>query len=391
MSAQQVGDTLQVYFRQNSTKFDPAYKGNAERCDAFIQRMKAFEYSPLFYLQEVDILATASPEGTVAINTRLSGARAKSMSDYLRDHIDLPDSLVVVRTVPEDYDGLLKFVEEDKNVPDRDATLKILRNANGSDPEYRIKALNGGKTWYYLYENYFSLLRFSIIYVMVETNPFEKVFDQDEEVVSEEAFKYTPLETSGPVLDPMPFVNQYTMDMTLKTNLIGWGMLGANLAIEIDIIPHLAFAMPIHYSGGLDYFKPTIKFRGLSFQPGLRYYPWLTKGKNEGFFVGAHFGMGWYNFALDGDYRIQDHHGCRPSYGGGLDLGYAFQFKNAPRWGMEFQIGGGVYDSKYDMFYNEENGPYHRTAIRKTWFGVDNVSISFTYKFAELKGKGGKK
>ena len=57
---------------------------------------------------------------------------------------------------------------------------------------------------------------------------------------------------------------------------------------------------------------------------------------------------------------------------------------------MEFGVGGGVYKSTYDIFFNEANGPYYDQAIETLWYGVDNASISFTYKF-DLKRKGGKK
>lgn len=162
------------------------------------------------------------------------------------------------------------------------------------------------------------------------------------------------------------------------------------MAVEYDVIPHLSVALPFYYSGGLDYFKETLKFRGIVLQPEIRYYPWLQDGDNGGFYVGAHLGLGWYNFALDGDYRIQDHKGRRPAWGGGLGVGYSLQFKKNPRWGMEFALGAGVYDAKYDMFYNEANGPYFKQGIRKTWFGIDNAAVSFTYRF-DLKKKGGKK
>ena len=180
-------------------------------------------------------------------------------------------------------------------------------------------------------------------------------------------------------------------EIALKTNVCGWAMLGANTAIEYDITPHLSLHVPVHYSGGLDYFKETIKFRGLVLQPELRWYPRLSKEvKNDGFYLGAHFGLGWYNFALDGEWRYQDHNGTTPSLGGGLTLGYAVQFKRNPRWGMEFGIGGGAYSSKYDMFFNENNGPFHKTGIEEIWFGIDHVDISFTYKW-DLAKKGGKK
>ena len=92
-------------------------------------------------------------------------------------------------------------------------------------------------------------------------------------------------------------------------------------------------------------------------------------------------GLGWYNFALDGEFRIQDYKGRRPAWGGGIGAGYALQFRKNPRWGMEFAIGAGVYDVKYDIFYNEENGPYAESGVHDTFFGVDNAAISFTYKF----------
>jgi hypothetical protein len=56
-------------------------------------------------------------------------------------------------------------------------------------------------------------------------------------------------------------------------------------------------------------------------------------------------------------------------------------FKTNPRWGMEFALGGGVYKAKYDVFFNENNGPYEDTAVEKVFFGLDNVSVAFTYSF----------
>jgi hypothetical protein len=57
---------------------------------------------------------------------------------------------------------------------------------------------------------------------------------------------------------------------------------------------------------------------------------------------------------------------------------------------MEFALGGGVYKSTYDMFFNEANGPIYSEDNQKVWFGVDNAAVSFTYKF-DVKQKGGRK
>ena len=179
----------------------------------------------------------------------------------------------------------------------------------------------------------------------------------------------------------------WTRRMTVKTNLAGWGLMISNAAVEVDIIKNLSISVPVYYSGW-NYGKSTVKFRTLTIQPEVRYY--IPKAR--GFYVGAHFGLGHWNFATGGDWRYQDHNAETPSIGGGLGLGYALHFNKNPHWGLEFSIGAGAYDARYDVLYNEMNGPYHKRDERTTYIGVDNVSISVTYEFdLRFKSKEGKR
>ena len=175
---------------------------------------------------------------------------------------------------------------------------------------------------------------------------------------------------------------EWTRQLHVKTNLLYDLAAAANIGIEFDIAKHWSFALPVNYSAW-DYFKPTLKFRTLSVQPEIRY--WFNR-HNEKWFIGAHFGYGHYNIALDGDYRIQDHNRNTPSIGGGLSVGYRTHISKNKRWKMEFSVGGGYYDSKYDKFRNEENG-FLIGSYEKQWIGVDQVAVSFAYTF-NLKKKG---
>ena len=74
------------------------------------------------------------------------------------------------------------------------------------------------------------------------------------------------------------------------------------------------------------------------------------------------------------------------SIGGGLSVGYRTYISKNKRWKMEFSVGGGYYDSKYDKFRNEENG-FLIGSYEKQWIGVDQVAVSFAYTF-NLKKKG---
>lgn len=384
-----VGDSLAVYFRQGVDVFDPSFRDNGVRCREFVERLEDLQMREDRRIARIQIYASASPEGSVALNERLARNRAKSVTAYLHEALSFQDSIVFVQVITEDWDGLAALAAADPAVPSKDEAMSIILDASDPGRKARLMRLDGGRPWNYLYRKYFPQLRSFRVYVYV-THLLPKLEAQirTEVVGIPHKMEYLARPVSLPVYEPAP---QWSRELTLKTNLLGWALLGENIAVEVDLCPHLSLAVPFYYSGGLDYFKETLKFRGIVLQPEVRWYPWLSKAmKNDGFFIGAHFGLGWYNFALNGDYRIQDHKGNTPSYGGGLALGYAVQFRKNPRWGMEFGVGGGIYKSTYDMFFNEPNGPYYDQAIETVWYGIDNASLSFTYKF-DLKRKGGKK
>ena len=169
----------------------------------------------------------------------------------------------------------------------------------------------------------------------------------------------------------------------VKTNAPAWGMLISNVAAEIDLDPHWSLNLPVYYSA-LNYFTSTIKFRTFSLQPEVRY--WFSE-ENEGWFVGAHLGMAYFNFATDGAYRTQDHKGHSPAFGGGIAGGYRMPLSANKRWKIEFSLGAGVYSLYYDRFRNRHNGLLVDTK-RKAYLGIDQVPISFVYTFY-LKKKGG--
>ena len=162
----------------------------------------------------------------------------------------------------------------------------------------------------------------------------------------------------------------------------------ANVAVEIDMARHWSFALPVYYSAW-DYFKQTVKFRTFAVQPEFRY--WLSD-ENDGFFAGAHFGLAYYNLALDGDYRYQDHNRETPAIGGGLSVGYRLPISKDNRWRVEFSLGAGAYSIYYDMFYNtpDAKGGLMIESNKNTYWGIDQVSVSFSYMF-DLKRKGDKR
>lgn len=165
----------------------------------------------------------------------------------------------------------------------------------------------------------------------------------------------------------------------LKSNALGWAMLVGNIAVEFDLGHHLSFNFPVYYSA-TDYFSSKLKLRTFTLQPELRY--WIPEAK--GLFVGAHAGVAWFNYALGGDWRYQDHNRNTPMLGGGLNVGYRRAISKNNRWFIEFSIGGGVYALHYDKFRNEPNGEWVASK-KSTFYGVDHAAITFAYQL-NLKG-----
>ena len=182
--------------------------------------------------------------------------------------------------------------------------------------------------------------------------------------------------------------DDWTRNLHVKTNALGLCAAVANIGVEIDLARHLSFSLPVYYSAW-DYFKSTIKLRTFAFYPELRY--WLNED-NDGFFVGAHFGFAYYNFAFDGDYRYQDHNRETPALGGGLGAGYRLPISRDNRWRVEFALGAAVYPLHYDKFLNTPvtaDGLLAGSA-RRTYWGIDQAAVSFTYAFG-LNRKGGER
>lgn len=392
VSAQQSCDSVAVYFRQGKSAFERDFRDNGERIDNFIAKIQLIQDLSQLKIWRVEYTSSASPEGTVKANESLAKQRASVLTDLLHDELTFPDSLVHLRSVTEDWEGLERQVKDDSEVPNRKEALRIIQSG---DPERKtqLQALGGGSTWDYLLRTHFPDLRsFRVfIYIGIDQPVLEGVVDIDLAsipLVESVQAPFIPLEKEP--LQPMEIKknDEWTRKLTVKTNLLGAAMLMVNASVEVDIIKNLSFALPVYWSGWDYAGNSTLKFRTLMIQPEIRYYI----PKTNGLYVGAHFGAGYWNFAL-GDYsaklgleeldgwRYQDHKGESPAIGGGLSVGYALQFKKNPRWGMEFSVGAGMYDVKYDVFYNEENGPYHERGSRETFIGVDNASISFTYKF----------
>ena len=359
---------------------------------------------------KLTVFGSTSPEGAYERNIYLAGERIDALVRFieqeypqLSNHIFKCNSDIPYEKF-EDYILHSNFSEEEKEgiteILHKDFTLVPYPYADGDSLHIdsrlvELMRYDDGREWSRMEKEIFPEFRHTHIYVDI----FRKMASLPH-LGSEESPVYMLSETKAPsITRPQQAAVLHTKEtavpeqkskkvrykkeilelVTLKTNGIGWLMLIANASMELHFTQRVSLNLPFYYSGGVNYFVHDVKFRGIVFQPELRYH----FAKAKGLYLGAHGGVGWYNFALNGDYRIQDHSGLRPAVGGGIGVGYRFHFPHLPRLGMEFSLGAGVYDAVYDKFYNEPNGPLVEEGIHTTFIGIDQASVSLIYSLGK--------
>lgn len=384
-----------IDFRVNSSIIDSTYLNNAACIQKMMDFLREIRRDSTLHIVGVSFNGAASPEGSKQINTKLARGRLSAIEKLVRQEMNIPENLITRNDNYIPWEHFISLIK-DSEYTWKDEVIAILNEGDmqSDDPHYyqrmaKLKALEEGRVWQQINTLFFQHMRNAcaifVTYKKELPRVQEPVIVPDTVVVAVpepqpviEAVEIAP-DTVAVVETAVPEVEEWTRKLYVKTNLVGLGMAIANLGVEVDLAKHWSFALPVYYSAW-DYFKSTVKFRTFAVQPELRY--WLSEN-NRGFFAGAHFGLAYFNFAFDGDYRYQDHCCKTPALGGGLAVGYRMPISRNHRWHIEFLLGGGVYDLHYDVFHNVENvknGKLKET-LKDTYYGIDQAAINISYRF----------
>ena len=374
---------IEVHFKFDKYNLELDYMGNEASLKKFADKIDSIGISKI---DSIVIVSQSSPEGVHAYNLRLSRNRANTMRQYISDkHPELSGRLFVY-PAGESWGQLREYVRKDTLMKQStiDKVVSIIdADVSIETKKWRMKQL---PVYRYLLRTYYPRIRNSVFCIIYPSETLTRVTAPvfDVELKAEEAPIKTTLSAKTIVTEDQTLSRK----LYLKTNAAGLGLAIANAAVEIDLAKHWSFTFPVFHSAW-NYFKSTIKFRTNAVQPELRY--WFSEN-NERLFVGAHFGMAYYNLAFGGDYRYQDYNRETPSVGGGLSLGYRLPVSRNNRWSVEFSLGAGGYSRHYDKFHNTPNtkdGLIIET-VRKPYWGIDQAAVSVSYSF-DLKKKGGKR
>lgn len=418
-------DSITVHYPSGYRYVIPSYNGNAAALDSVITKVRSYMDENRDF--EVVIRSYSSPDGDLRSNNRLTRLRGDSLASYIIRYTGIDPGKVTCEPEGIGYDILRTLVEKDTQVPDREQVLDALRTvpetveyAPGMVKEQlkvRLLTIAGGRAYAYMKQHMFPKLRNSMTVLLIvrrrdageplrqyipesvpevyalsarEGDPIlaaqrpavvagdrgaASVVPADSAVAvapeADSAVAVVPAVDSGKTVSGRK-KSSFTWESSrwwLKTNLPFYALVVPNLAVEVRLADQWSLDIPVFYSPYT--VARNYRYRVFALQPSARY--WLKPGM-KGHFFGVHLLGGMFNISVDERNRYQDTDGM---WGAGLDYGYALKFSK--HWGMEFNIGVGYIWTRYDTFYNVENGISWDTSIAN-YLGITRLGISLIYK-----------
>lgn len=383
--------TVYIHYRVNQTTIDKDYMNNAY---ALYLTDQIFTENQIEDIDHITITGKASPEGDFNNNNRLAQHRALALKAYIMTKYPKMDAnRIMAYSAGEDWEGLLRMVENDPGVPNRDELLKILRSDSDRETQkLDMKNLAGGESYDYLLKYILPTLRGGVtgmIYLKKDRKPVQavqtvvvsdtvEIFRTD--TVYIEKLIYVPQEIPEPVLsekEKNPFY------IVLKNNLLYDIALLPNLSVEIPFGPNYNWSAGIEgnwswWNTNADsYYYHRIQTAGVELR---RWFANKTENPLNGWFVGAYGYGGTYDIRLFTNDKSDKGYLSNRSYSAGLTFGYVMPI--AKRFNLEFGLGVGYFGGKYYK-YNigdcEECLFPLASTHQRNYFGPTKANISLVW------------
>ena len=403
-------DTVQcsIYFLQGKSDFDPSYKNNGPRLRKFVNDVYFRDDDPSMSVKKVVVNSGASPEGSKAINERLSKERAEAIIKYLKRSTKLDDSMIIVNSPAVDWKGLIVLVRESDEVPDKEEILEIMTDEKYGDDDVarrrKIESLNGGRSYKWLYDNLFPLVRHSSASIAYVSRFKKELILPEGPVIA-----YSPVFTApdnasilipepppAPVITVEPADTSKPVLFALKTNLLYDAVTALNFAIEIPVGKRFSVLYEHHCPWWLSKDnKYCMQF--LSYGGELRWWvaprpkknPDQEKVRNR---LMGHF-LGLYGWTGKSDIQIDNRLGCYQFEFCSAGLTYGYAMPIGKHLNMEFSISAGYAQVPYQHYIPTEDWQIlikdNNKAGTLHYIGPTKAEISLVIPIC-AKNKGGK-
>ena len=371
-------------------------------------------------LMQVWVCGSASPDGLWGYNHKLAQARADAAAAYLREVLNVPDSMIHKENLDEDWDHLYELVEA-SDIICKSQVLEIIRTKSWGARKTALQKLMNGQVWKILETDFFPQLRcvrFAIYCKWDQTKPYlsrlepqvlrdtvvltETVHLKDTLLLTETVHLRDTIYVRDTVVvekivtlqpDPQPVTREQVYEeyreenlkkkgrdidwldqpvMAVKTNLVSDALAIPSLGLEFQLAKWLSLDVQGFY-GFYNMLNPANRdMTAYGVSPELRF--WIRKNAvQKGSFIGLHGNCAVYSLTWrDGINYSNDPQ--NPAWSAGITYGYTACLDRKAHWGLEFYIGAGY-------------GRYQQLQAQKEHFGITKLGINLVYRFSVAGNK----
>ncbi len=149
------------------------YRRNPAQLDSIVRTINALKEDKNLEVSSINIHGYASPESPYSHNDYLAKNRAKTLTEYVRRMVNLPNDIFTVSSTAEDWDGLRNYVQE-SNLEHKQEILAIIdeKNLDPDAREWKIKKLYPSE-YRFMLDTWYPALRHSDYHITYKVKPFD--------------------------------------------------------------------------------------------------------------------------------------------------------------------------------------------------------------------------
>ena len=212
-------DELEVIFKVSKIEIDSTVFENEITFGKILAAVDKIYSNPDYHIEKIEVSGYASPEGRSDFNTWLGENRAIALIDYIieqRPRYGLTRETFEIVNGEENWKGLCKVLEA-SDMDNKDEIIAIINNdnLNGEAKKYRIKSMDGGRTWQKMLKEIYPHLRsaryLSVYYDSTEDNAVGVINDANR------------------LIDEKRYTEAYELAMMVKTDMRAYNTIGVAL------------------------------------------------------------------------------------------------------------------------------------------------------------------
>lgn len=381
-------DSVYIHFRVGKYDLMPRHYRNASALRKITDSLQnRIETKWVVYeLSGIKITGSASPEGSYALNQRLSQNRAREIQKWLRSHSKLPAHLMKQEFLGKNWPMLLELAQADNNIPYRDETLELLETASDSnDIILPLQNLRKGVPYRYLLKNIFPHLRFTKIYVEYDRYPkyapiphISKAIEVSVATDCRPSVKPVPQQQPQPEPEPQPQQPQPERKFwfAAKTNMLYDALITPNVGVEFNIDKQRRYSVAANWMYAWWKSDPDSWYhRTYGGDIELRRY--FGKQTQERPFTGWHAGVYGQMLTYDFEWGGRGYLGDKWSWAAGISGGWSKAI--GKRLNLDFTLGVGYLWGEYQEYLPIDDCYVWQATKNRRWIGPTKAEVSLVW------------